>query len=502
MKFIPILKNIASKTIVYVIVVMIIIGANLAWFYPTIKSLRRQIVNQEEANVILATAKTEAYLARKISNIEIPGQYLSRDLASKSNETIMELLLRDEYFNLVSLVDPKGNEVIKFDKFRTVFASERGNLSGDPAFKDAIENGKPVFTDIVFSKQTFEPFTDLYVPIHSAGGGVRAVIVAHLNVSSLFDAIGGATLADRGKVYVLDGRGTLVSDPDLSKTLRTSSYKDREIFDAVAKSKNVVSAEDDTYTYINEDGVNVLSAGGYIPETGWIVVFEEPKNDALAEINRLSVFGVIAIFFIIFVGVLVRMINGALTKQKKMLESTVASVSLFSDILSQTSQSWGMMDLSGKIIDANNAFLTLFEFKKEELMGRPYVELLTPEERSRVVTAIDVAIHERRAFSSEVKMIKHDGTILDARLTVNAYYSESGELKYFYGFIADNTDIKRFEHEISEKAKDLKAKVDELERTTKLMVDRELRMIELKDEIRHLKERLPKGEEGHDSSMK
>gem|GEM_PF-4798881 len=239
--------------------------------------------------------------------------------------------------------------------------------------------------------------------------------------------------------------------------------------------------------YVNEDGVNVLSAGGYVSETGWVVIFEEPKNDALAEINRLAVFAIIAIIFIIFVGVLVRMINGALSKQTRMLESSLASVSLFSDILSQTSQAWGMMDLSGKIIDANNAFLILLNFKKEELIGMSYSDLLESTKRARIVAEINQTMQEGRPFSSEVKMVKHGGELLDAHITVNAYRDEAGELKYFYGFVADNTDIKRYEYEISEKAEDLKKKVDELERTTKLMVDRELRMIELKNEIRHLK---------------
>ena len=71
--------------------------------------------------------------------------------------------------------------------------------------------------------------------------------------------------------------------------------------------------------------------------------------------------------------------------------------------------------------------------------------------------------------------------------------SESGEKLGVVATFRNVTDVKEGEHKIEAAFSQLKEKATDLEKLNRLMVDRELKMIELKEEIVRLKnEKLPK----------
>ena len=87
---------------------------------------------------------------------------------------------------------------------------------------------------------------------------------------------------------------------------------------------------------------------------------------------------------------------------------------------------------------------------------------------------------------------------LDTGITVHAR-DEIGELTTSFNQMTKDLDTsknelveygKKLEKTVSERTKELKQKVDELERFNKLVVNRELKMIELKEEIQKLKQKL------------
>lgn len=102
----------------------------------------------------------------------------------------------------------------------------------------------------------------------------------------------------------------------------------------------------------------------------------------------------------------------------------------------------------------------------------------------------------------EYDYVHKDGHHIPTLVIIRAINKDNLDEGFIFSMI-DNTESRKaadlikkmkesLEQKVKERTKELKEKVDELERFKEAMVDRELRMKELKDEIRDLRERLQK----------
>jgi PAS domain S-box-containing protein len=148
--------------------------------------------------------------------------------------------------------------------------------------------------------------------------------------------------------------------------------------------------------------------------------------------------------------------------------------------------------LMGIITYANKAFLKLTQYKEMEIVG----------------SEIDILFEDKEVFEGlkretlEKKLVEGREMILrpkDGKKTpVNAYTSlREGDkgvpIGYFLAFL-DTTEIKKLqeglEGKVSERTKELQERINELEKFHILTVGRELRSIELKEEIKRMKKQL------------
>ena len=120
-------------------------------------------------------------------------------------------------------------------------------------------------------------------------------------------------------------------------------------------------------------------------------------------------------------------------------------------------------------------------YMPEELIGGSlrYSDLVFPEDVSLLKNAIDRAIISRQHFNVEYRLTDRNGDLKWVLEKGKGIYDDNGEIKFIEGFVTDITLSKTAEMEIREKS-------EELERTNSLMIDRELKMIELKKEINTL----------------
>jgi len=171
------------------------------------------------------------------------------------------------------------------------------------------------------------------------------------------------------------------------------------------------------------------------------------------------------------------MVNGYLAARipidkKKELEDRNR---MFSNIIQETSQPWGMSDLEGKFVEVNHAFIDFLGYSFDELKQKNYMDLISPEYRDAVMAGMGQIQTSGESFVSEVVFLKKDATKAYVDLMINYYYHD-GAPTHIYAFITDITKQKLLEIELTEHA-------SEVEQMNRLMVDRELKMIELKEEL-------------------
>jgi PAS domain S-box-containing protein len=139
-----------------------------------------------------------------------------------------------------------------------------------------------------------------------------------------------------------------------------------------------------------------------------------------------------------------------------------------------------MVGLDKRFIHCNNAFAKSLGYSVEEVVGKTIVEVTYPDDQgigmdemmALVKGEIDVSHVHKRYLSK-------DGGIVWGEVIISVVKDFNGHPQYFLAIIQDITERKLAEEKI-------KNQLAELKRFNSSMVDREIRMIQLKQEINAL----------------
>jgi signal transduction histidine kinase len=108
-------------------------------------------------------------------------------------------------------------------------------------------------------------------------GPDAGVIVAEVDLTSIWDVISQIEVGRNGDAYAVDARGQLIAHPDISLVLQRT---DLSSLPQVARARQ----EDDAETMIAQDprGRRVLTTRQTIDPLGWSVFVQQPLDEALA----------------------------------------------------------------------------------------------------------------------------------------------------------------------------------------------------------------------------
>jgi len=116
-----------------------------------------------------------------------------------------------------------------------------------------------------------------------------------------------------------------------------------------------------------------------------------------------------------------------------------------------------------------------------------YIDIIHENDREMVKKTVDKSLMSKEHYVMEYRIFdaeKNEKWVLEKGRGV---FDESGNLRFFEGFITDITLIKTAEIRLREKS-------EELERSNSLMIGREVRMVELKKEVNYLLRKSGKSE--------
>ena len=145
---------------------------------------------------------------------------------------------------------------------------------------------------------------------------------------------------------------------------------------------------------------------------------------------------------------------------------------------------------AGIVVDANRAFQSIIGYPVVEITGEPIESFFL--EKSRVEEILQSLIGGEDVRDEELNLMAKDGKKVPVSLSAAVRKDQEGNLTGYFMVPLDISQRKKFDEEmkrqVEERTKELQDKVKELEKINRLTVGRELKMIELKKEIRRLKE--------------
>ena len=130
-----------------------------------------------------------------------------------------------------------------------------------------------------------------------------------------------------------------------------------------------------------------------------------------------------------------------------------------------------------RIYNVNPVFLKILGYTESDLSNANFSDLINPEELTKCLAELTKLSKGESSVMFSVRMRRKDGAYTDLAWTFVAKNS----FTYGIAHVASN---------YHETQKQLQAKIDELENLNKLMIGREIKMADLKEDNRRLREKL------------
>ncbi len=192
---------------------------------------------------------------------------------------LIRLLREVPAISEVAEIDGAGKQQLKLSRTAPNSVASAADFAGDPRFVEARTKG--VWFSPVFFRNQSEPYMTIAV---AHAGHHAGVTVAEVNLKFIWDLVNAMQVGHTGYAYVVDRRGRLIADPDLSLVLRDTDWSHVPQVATALASLNGDALPRGSHIAKAPDGAKVLTVHALVPRLDWIVFVELPLDEALAPV--------------------------------------------------------------------------------------------------------------------------------------------------------------------------------------------------------------------------
>jgi diguanylate cyclase (GGDEF)-like protein/PAS domain S-box-containing protein len=389
---------------------------------------------------------------------------------------------------------------------RMLFATEdlRGMYLGDREyFKQAIQ-GNDYISDIMVGRASGKAVVVFASPVYGYDGTIQGVAFGAVNLDRITALVENYWFGHTGETYLINSQGFIINETRFGNELRkeggiTGTTRMRLKIDTALVQKAFAEGQGNA-AYLDYRGQKVLGAFYLIPQLRWAVAAEMNQDEVYAPFYRqLRIMAAVVAGLLTIILPLVLLYVKRITQPIRILTNTSREIvkgnyeyaineQVFSqapnelkllwdafnqmsmtvkvnlDLLQSTNDTLGHAEaqfrslvensLVGVYIIRNNRFCyvnprmsELFGYSSQELLHKPWVELIYPDDQAMVAEDIRQRIAgEVPNASYELRALHKDGTVLDLAIYSSLCIFE-GESTVM-GVALDITERKRAEEEL------------------------------------------------------
>ena len=257
-------------------------GINLLFSYQQTRNALLLLEREKAQAAAAGIGRFVGEIERQLGWTTFPQAGTRSDAIETRRLDLVKLLRQVPAVTDASYIDGDGREQVRLSRLELDVVGSATDLSADPRFTMATRGGS-YFGPVYFRKGS-EPYMSIAARA-GRGGGVTAVEV---NLKFVWDVITRVRIGKTGLAYVVDGKGTLISHPDISLVLGRAEMSTlpqvRQVLAAAAEPAGYVEGEARDHA-----GRKVLAAYARIEPLTWIVFVEQSRDEAMAP-ARLSMF--------------------------------------------------------------------------------------------------------------------------------------------------------------------------------------------------------------------
>ncbi|MDM8516373.1 GAF domain-containing protein [Desulfobacterales bacterium HSG16] len=276
-------RNIIFMFFMFGIIPILVFSLILSSAY--LEKRKKHITQIQIEAVRRVSLEISSNLENSISRIEVFSRYL-RHHFKNNNHSHMEVLSYDflKYwpeYDMITIADKEGKEIIKASHFRTFKKFESKNRSHELAFIDALSKKQHISgIHLTAFKQLPRIFVTL--PVLDNGENVVGVLEVRIRLNNIWEMTSRYNIGKNRTAYIVDSDGAMISSPEISSVLQKKDISSISIIEEFLKGKTGV------FEYVKPDDSNVIGYSASISLTGWGIIIEEPADAVYNEIYRIA----------------------------------------------------------------------------------------------------------------------------------------------------------------------------------------------------------------------
>ncbi len=240
-------------------------------------------------------------------------------------------------------------------------------------------------------------------------------------------------------------------------------------------------------------GVPVFALCRRVPQTGWVLIVKQDQVELYGPLHRQVwasslVAGLSLVIVFLTAGLLWRQrMNRRLQDDLQREQERQVATERLALVMRHANDIFLLMDADWRIVEVNERAVEAYGYSRAELLSKTVMQLRSPTS----LTGLDAqqgAVRTHGQVLFETEHVRKDGTVFPVEVSTRRI--QLGDRTQIFSTIRDITERRRAEEALRQQARDLQARNAELERFNRAAVGREVRMVELKQEINALNQRL------------